>query len=189
MVLAVISTPRKMGNSRILLEKFIEPLSGFPIKIFDLYKMRIHPCIACDKCHVTGFCIIEDDIREFYEIENKIEAIVVSSPIYFYGPPAPLKALIDRSQVFWYKKFILREQLKEKKAFIINVAASDTYKTFEAAEKIMKVWINSLNGSITGYKKIGGLEEEGEVLKKPHILEEVKIEGKRFRSHLAHKDS
>ncbi len=31
-------------------------------------------------------------------------AMIIVAPVWFYGPPAHLKALIDRSQVFWEQK-------------------------------------------------------------------------------------
>ncbi len=181
MVTVILASPRKKGNSTIIAERLLEELEGEKI-IFRLYELKIEPCIACGRCHRNLECYKKDDAKEIFKTTEESDLLIVASPVYFYGPPAPLKALIDRSQPYWYRKFILRESLREIRGVIINTCGSENLKAFEPMEKIIKVWLNSLNVRIESYLKFTGLEEEGEVYRREDYLREVAIEGKRIGS-------
>lgn len=181
MVTVIIASPREKSNSKILAEKLLEELEDEKT-IFKLYELNIEPCIACCRCYRYLECYKRDDVKEIFRAIQRSELLVVSSPVYFYGPPAPLKALIDRSQPYWYRKFILKEKLREIKGVVINTCASEDIKTFDAMEKIIRIWLNSLNVKIESYLRFTGLEEEGEVYRREDYLREVIIEAKRIGS-------
>ncbi len=58
---------------------------------------HIEYCTGCFTCmHNGGTCIHDDDMREILELILKSDLLVFSFPLYCYGMPAPLKALLDR---------------------------------------------------------------------------------------------
>lgn len=58
---------------------------------------RIEYCTGCFACmHNGGICIHDDDMREILEKMLESDVLLFSFPLYCYGMPAPLKALIDR---------------------------------------------------------------------------------------------
>ncbi|BAT72081.1 NADPH-dependent FMN reductase [Thermosulfidibacter takaii ABI70S6] len=179
-ILAISATPRKRGNSKILLERFLSfaPESA-SVEIFDAYKNTVKSCIACGVCLNTK-CPIDDDMQAWYPIIGDADSIVVSHPLYFYGPPAPLKAFIDRCQPFWYRKFIKKEALKPKKAVLINVGAADFPNMFVPSYYIAKVWLNSLNASLQLHLKFASIENEASVLEREDVLRRVDEAAKQF---------
>lgn len=64
------------------------------------------PCIHCGKCETADLCVF-DDLDEYNKLLNEAEALVFASPVYNLSVPAPLKALIDRSQRYFSKRFSL----------------------------------------------------------------------------------
>ena len=69
----------------------------------DLAGMQISPCIGCDHCRKTQGCYMDDAMAGILrDLDNSREVIVVS-PIYFAGPPAHYKAMLDRFQVYYWR--------------------------------------------------------------------------------------
>jgi multimeric flavodoxin WrbA len=97
-VIGISGTPRKKGNSEILLRYALKPFenNGWKVKIFLLSELEIKPCNACDSCKETGTCIINDDMEEIYDAFRWCDAIIISSPVYFLNVSAQLLALLDR---------------------------------------------------------------------------------------------
>ena len=59
---------------------------------------HIEYCTGCFACmHNGGTCIHDDDMREILEEILDSDLLLFSFPLYGYGMPAPLKALMDRT--------------------------------------------------------------------------------------------
>ena len=179
-ILGILASPRKGSNSKILLEHFLEEApSNADVILVNVFDKRISPCNACGCCEEKGNCVIRDDMDELYHLIDEADFIVVASPVYFYGPPAPLKALIDRCQVFWVRKYLFKEELKLKKGVLINVSAREGVNTFVPFYYITKVWFNSINAEFSVHIKVGGFEKEKSVEER-EIIDKVRNYGKTF---------
>ena len=102
-VLGISGTPRKGGNSEILLNAALEPFIGanWDVTKILLSERRIEPCTGCDTCvedkSIKMACYINDDMNEIYNAYEKCNAIIISAPAYWRNVPAQLKAVIDRT--------------------------------------------------------------------------------------------
>ena len=68
------------------------------VHIIDLIDSRIEYCTGCFACmHNGGSCIHDDDMRGILEEILASDLLIFSYPLYCYGMPAPLKAMIDRT--------------------------------------------------------------------------------------------
>ena len=70
-------------------------------------KIETTGCRACGGCDETGKCVVEDGMEEVYAALERCRLVVLASPIYFYSVPAQAKAVIDRSQSFWARKYMM----------------------------------------------------------------------------------
>jgi multimeric flavodoxin WrbA len=101
-VIAFNGSPRKDGNTTVLIEYVLEELGkeGFETEHVRLAGQRIHGCIACYRCFDNRDmrCAVTDDIVNGC-IEKMLSAdgIILGSPTYFTDVTAELKALIDRA--------------------------------------------------------------------------------------------
>ncbi len=97
-VVGISGTPRKKGNSELLLRYALKPFenNAWDVKIFLLSELEIKPCNACDSCREIGRCIINDDMQRIYDAFRWCNAIIISSPVYYLNISAQLHTLFDR---------------------------------------------------------------------------------------------
>jgi multimeric flavodoxin WrbA len=83
-VIGISGTPRKGGNSEILLRYALKPFesNGWDVKIFLLSELTIGPRRACDLCRKTSKYVINDDMKIIYDAFQWCNAIIISSPVY-----------------------------------------------------------------------------------------------------------
>lgn len=99
--LAINGSPRKGGNTDILLHTVLKPLdaAGWETEFFQLGGKSIRGCMACGKCREkqNGKCIVDDDcFNKVMEKMLRADAIIIGSPTYFSSVSAETKALLDR---------------------------------------------------------------------------------------------
>ena len=129
-LLAIYSSPRVGGNSDLLLDNFVAGVKSPNWEITRLYvrELNILPCIACGECEKSEQCPIKDDMQAIYSLLLQADAVVVATPVYFYNVPAQLKALIDRCQLFWYKR---KKPVSFKPGYLIAVGGREGKSIFE----------------------------------------------------------
>ena len=64
-------------------------------------------------------CIIDDEMGEVRKHIDAADELIVVSPVYFAGPPAQLKALLDRMQPYYWSN--LRERSKGRRPMTLHV--------------------------------------------------------------------
>ena len=68
------------------------------VRVIHVTEKHIEYCTGCFTCmHNGGTCIHTDDMREILNEILKSDLLLLSFPLYCYGMPAPLKALLDRT--------------------------------------------------------------------------------------------
>ena len=67
------------------------------VKVITAVDQHVEYCTGCFACmHNGGTCIHDDDMKGILEEILKSDLLIFSFPLYCYGMPAPLKAIIDR---------------------------------------------------------------------------------------------
>jgi len=98
-IVVVTGSPRSLGNAEMLADAFIEGArsAGNIITKMNAGKMYINGCTDCQYCFShDGACCQRDDMQEIYEAMRKADMLVFASPVYWFGFPSQLKAVIDR---------------------------------------------------------------------------------------------
>lgn len=100
--LAINGSPRKGGNTELLLKEVLTPLdaAGWETELVKVGGTAIRGCLACGTCFETKDhqCATKKD--KFNEIFSKMvraDAMILGSPTYFAAVSADLKALIERA--------------------------------------------------------------------------------------------
>lgn len=101
-VVAFNGSPRKQGNTSILIDKVFDELEGEGIDTeqISLTGSPLRGCTACMSClkNQDKRCIIDNDIiNECIEKMLESDGVILGSPTYFSDVTAEMKALIDRS--------------------------------------------------------------------------------------------
>lgn len=105
-VIGISGSPRKGGNSEILLNHALEPFKekGWEVIQFHLSSYSVLPCEGCECCQSIGKCKLEDDMKLLYEEYLKCDAVIIASPAYYRNVTAQLKAVFDRTYATKLKK-------------------------------------------------------------------------------------
>lgn len=100
-ILTLLGSPRKRGNTEAVLRRFEARAmaAGHGITRIDVAQQKIEGCLGCDFCQgdLTDLgCAQTDDTEEILRRMLAADLIVYAAPVYCWGVPAQMKALIDR---------------------------------------------------------------------------------------------
>lgn len=101
-VLGINSSPRKDGNTAILIYKVFGELNnaGIDTELVQLAGKLIKPCKACWSCGGQKNCIQgQDCFREVFEKMKEADGIILGSPTYSANISANMQALLERAAV------------------------------------------------------------------------------------------
>jgi multimeric flavodoxin WrbA len=99
-ITTILGSPRKNGNTARLLAAF-EKIAARDHRVtrIDVIDKRIAGCLGCDACQslpdVPG-CRQQDDFGETMDRIAGADAVLYAAPVYVWGFPAQMKALLDR---------------------------------------------------------------------------------------------
>jgi multimeric flavodoxin WrbA len=106
-VIGISCSPRKNGNTDILVQQVLESSAeaGAAIEFVRVSGMKISPCDACWSCAETGRCHIEDDMQDLYPKLLRADGIVIGSPVHMgYSVSGQGKVFLDRTFSLWHEK-------------------------------------------------------------------------------------
>jgi multimeric flavodoxin WrbA len=130
-VLAIAGSPRRGGNSDALLDACVEGAEAAGAEVTRLVVARsgIGACTGCNGCSKDGLCIVRDPMQDAYPLLDAADAIVVSTPVYFAGVPSVLKALYDRCQPYWARRYVLHREAPQRRpgALLVVGGGGDPY--------------------------------------------------------------
>lgn len=114
------ASPRKNGFCKTYIDLEIERLNNtdidieFNIEILNIYDLNIECCTDCGYCEHKKGCRIDDDMTKIYKILDKMDVLLVVSPVYFNSVPAKFKILIDRLQAVYNSKYKLNDSMIDR---------------------------------------------------------------------------
>ncbi len=159
-LLAIMGGPRKGQNTEQLLDKFLDGVrdaEGEEVEITKLYirDLDISHCIGCGYCEKKGDCFMRDDMDILYKAFDETDGVVIASPIFFNSVTSYLKTMIDRCQIFWASKYVLKESSidRDKKRFgyFLSVAgAKEEHADFNSAKAVIEYLYRSINTKFIG---------------------------------------
>ena len=179
LVLGFQGSPRKKGNTSFLLSSFMQAVEQFGVqtKIIDVAQKNIIPCKEYVVCEKKGYCPIDDDVKtEIYPLIRQAEVVVLASPIFFFNMTAQLKAVVDRCQLFWARKYKLKltDPAKQtKRGFLLSVGASKGKSLFEGLQLTAKYFFAAIDARFEGSLTYREIEGPKDMAKHPQVLEDV----------------
>ena len=117
-VLILVGSPHKGGKSTDLATALKDELDarGINTTCHHLASDPIRDCVNCGACTRTGNCVLRGDTwDELSEQMTAADLVFVIAPVYFAGPSGVLKSMLDRCQMFWSRKYLLKEGAPRKK--------------------------------------------------------------------------
>jgi arsenate reductase (thioredoxin) len=179
-VLGLQGSPRKKGNTRFLLSEFLEEAQrlGAKTQMIEVCQKKIDPCMEYVLCEKKGICPIDDDMKhEIYPLLRKADVIVAATPIFFYNTTAQLKALIDRSQTLWARKYKLHltdPNRKWRRGYTLAVGATRGKNLFEGLHLTMKYFNDAVGAEYVGSLTYREIEKPGDMERHATLLTDIK---------------
>jgi multimeric flavodoxin WrbA len=134
-VLAVSSSPRRDGNSRLLAQSVLEGAqeAGHETAMVDLDEVLGGFLRDCRTCRGDdGQCTIPDRYGEvLLEQVLPADVLVLATPLYWYGVSASLKAFIDRFFCFIASDYPRGEEVRERlvgKRSVLVLSSEEDYR-------------------------------------------------------------
>jgi len=179
-VLGIYGSPRNGGNSDLLLDKALEGARSAGAETFSVYArdLKISGCDSCGACNKTGECVILDDMQSVYPLLRDADVSLFSSPIYFYGLPAQVKALIDRCQALWCRRRLEKKPDRMRiydsgVGYLIAVGATRGKHLFDGTQLTVRYFFDALDMLYKGGLFFKGIEEKGAVDNHPDYLKQA----------------
>lgn len=184
-IMALFGSPRRGGNTDILLEEVLRGVGQKEVKIQKIYpaELNISPCQGCRKCEERGKCVISDQMQGIYSRLLTTDAIILASPIFFYGLTAQTKAFIDRCQALWARKYVLKIKSGRKtraKGWFVAVGATRGARLFQGVALTVKYFFDAFDAEYTGELFFSGIEKKEEILSRPAALQQAFELGKQI---------
>lgn len=179
-VLGINGSPRPRGNSHYLMALFMDEMKakGYDTQVLSAPRLKINPCIGCGHCEKKGVCIFEDDFTHiFLPAAIKADIVVLSSPVYFYAFPAAIKALIDRIQVLWSRKYRLKtDEFKghHRKGFLLSAGATHGKDLFDGLKLTARYFFDAADIQYETALCYKGMDEKDELKKHPGVQADIR---------------
>jgi len=191
-VLGIYGSPRKGGNTDTLLSEALNgaKAAGAEVDSLRVCDFNITPCRGCHDCTREGICRINDDMQGIYPRLLNADIVILASPIFFYGVTGWTKALIDRSQALWERKYTLHDpalgdQAQKKKGFFISVGGTKGQKLFEGTSLTVKYFFDAFNAAYAGDLLFRKVDANGDIHKYPEALPQAFAAGQKLVADLA----
>lgn len=180
LVLGLHGSPRKKGNTYFLLSAFLDEAArmGARTQLIDVTRKNIVPCKELVVCEKKGFCPIDDDMKhEIYALLREADVIVISSPVFFYNVTAQLKALIDRCQTLWARKYCLKlvdPSRKYRRGFMLAAGATRGKNLFEGLKLTAQYFFDAVGARFEDSLTYRQIEGPKDMQNHPTAIEDVK---------------
>ena len=172
-ILAIVGSPRKGGNTDVLLSKIAEGAraGGAEVEVVHLGGLQVRECDGCHACWRGRLCSKDDDMGGLYPKIAESDVIVFGTPVYWYGPTGLMKLFIDRFVFFNCPSH--RGWIAGKSAVLVvpfEETDPDTARPLvEMFEKSLAYLQMDLAASII----VPGVGARGQVSSKPEVLQEA----------------
>jgi len=179
-VFSVMGSPRKGGNTDLLVAKIAEGAgaAGAGVETVRLGELEIRECDGCHACWRGRPCSKNDDTRLLYPKIADSEVLVLGTPVYWYGPTALMKAFLDR---FVYFNGEANRPLVRGKRAVVAIVLEETHEeTWRPVVEFFQKSLAYLEMDLAETIVVPGVGKKGEIRAQPQRLEEAYRLGSRL---------
>jgi len=179
-VVGFTASPREDSNSEILVKEALKGANdaGAETKIFNLAKMDITPCKACQHCKSNeGQCITDDDMQIIYKEIKEADAFILGSPVYMWQMSAQAKLFTDRLYAFFRTGF---EEKYGKKDMALIFSQGNPENMFKEYFDYTRNMFNFLGYTVVDLLSSKGNPVPGEVKNKENGMKKARELGRKL---------
>ena len=107
------------------------------------------------------------------------DVIVLAAPVFFYGLNALAKAMVDRTQCFWARKYLLGRGLRQElgvdgRGILLSVGGAKGQKNFDGILLTAKYFFDALDMPFSHNLLYGRVDAKGAILEHPDACREAR---------------
>jgi len=159
-ILVLIGSPHRNGNSEMLADAFIEGAqsAGHTVAKVPLAGKEVHGCLGCDYCREHDHaCCQQDYMQAIYPQLLWADTIVFACPVYYFGFPSQIKAVIDRFYADDDKRFGI------KSAVLLSVRADESKSSAIPTIANYKAILEYCGWNDDGMIAVGNVSKPGDI--------------------------
>lgn len=192
-ILVVNGSPRKNGNSDILLNHIITIINENNIdnKSLFLRDYSFSGCVGCERCRKDKICTgLKDDMTKFYPDIISSQGLVLICPTHNYNITAWMKAFIDRLYCFYNfenprpGKWSSALANQNRKAIVIAICEQKDEEDMGYTAQAMYKPLEALGYEICDVIKVLDCFDRGKIKENSQIIEKVKESAKNLSKSL-----
>lgn len=177
-VLGIMGSPRRQSNTEILLDRALAGAKkmGAAVEKVAVSELKVHPCLEIYACRKDGKCAIKDDMQQLYEKLLEADHIVFASPIFFYGLTSQAKAIVDRCQALWVRKYVLgigKEDRRIRRGVFISVGATRGERLFDGVVLTVKYFFDAIGVKYADDLLIRGIDGKAQIKEHSTALQDA----------------
>jgi multimeric flavodoxin WrbA len=126
-IVAIVSSPRKDGNSETIVKAMVEAAKGkgHDVQVFNVAAMKDRRgCIACLGCKKAGKCVLKDEITPALDAIRDADGVILSTAVYFGQPTGQYRLLEDRFYSFIDGSFTPNIAAGKKLAVVVTAGSA-----------------------------------------------------------------
>ncbi|MBD3426515.1 MAG: hypothetical protein GF409_04730 [Candidatus Omnitrophica bacterium] len=183
-VLGICGSPRKGGNTDIVLEKALEGArsGGADTEKIIISELDISPIRVeeYERVNEQGLSVTEDDLNSLIRKIQSADALIMASPVFFGSLSTQSKMVIDRFQCVWLSKTLRDKEIFPNpiKGAFICVAATQREDFFDNARSIIRHFFATSNVKYTKELFCPKCEDKGDILRHEDLIEKAFSLGK-----------
>jgi len=193
-VLAFATSPRRHGNSETLLDWVLAAMEeeGAAVEKIVVAEADIRPCRGCNVCETLNRCVQRDYMDYVHDRIVEADCIILASPIYCMGLASQAKALVDRTQVFRSRKYVLHlpivppERKGKRMGIFLATAGQNWDYVFDAAIPSVKCFFHvvDVKNKDLRYLMVNGVDEKGAIDRHPTAKADAQALAREVIEHL-----
>jgi multimeric flavodoxin WrbA len=194
-IAAVYGSPRRRGNTSLLLKQAVAGAddAGAHVTEIVLRDLKISPCLEIYGCKKGAGCVIRDDFKTVESLFQRVDGLMLASPIFFYSVSAHTKILMDRCNSLWVQKYWLEkkpfgQQHYPRKGLFISVGSTRGKRLFDGALLSVKYFMDALDMELWNTLLYREIETEGQIREHPSAMQEAYDAGHDLVQALAKSD-
>lgn len=162
-ILVLTGSPRRGGNSDLMADAFIRGAesAGHKVTKVAAAQLKVGGCTACEACYSNGqACVQEDDFNQVAKLMEKADAIVFSTPIYWFTFPTYLKAIIDK----FYSFLMGEKQLPIRESMLLVCGEMEESAIFDGIINSYSQSVSYMDWQDRGCFYVTGVCGKGDIL-------------------------
>jgi multimeric flavodoxin WrbA len=179
-ILGIVGSPRPRGNTSLLVSEVLAGATeaGAAADLVLLGDLTIRECDGCHACWAGKPCPKNDDMNALYPRIAAADAVLFGTPVYWYGPTALMKGLVDR--LVYFNGPAHHAEIKGKAAALVVPFEEEAPETASLLIGFFEKSLAYLEMPLLAHLLVPGVTRRGEVAGKESVMAEARALGRRL---------